>query len=60
MSRVEVCLYSYIQLCGCFRSPLVSFVTIDEFSVGSQNIRQGLVSHEVTVYLSDSDLFLTQ
>ena len=43
-----------------FQGSLVSFVTTDEFSVRSQQLCQGLVSHELTVYLSISDIFLTQ
>ena len=30
----------------------MSFVTIDEFSVESQKLLQGLVSHELTAYFS--------
>ena len=38
----------------------MSFVTTDEFSVRVTKITslQGLVSHEITVYLPDFDLFL--
>ena len=60
MSCMEVCPYSYIQRCGYFRGPWVSFVKKDEFSVRSQKLLQGLVSHELTAYLSVFNLFLTQ
>ena len=38
----------------------MSFVTTDEFSVRVTKITslQGLVSHEITAYLPDFDLFL--
>ena len=39
-----------------FQGPWVSFVTTDELS---QSLLQELVSHELTVYLSVFDLFLT-
>ena len=42
---------------------VVPFVMTDEFSVsqwGLQKLFQGLVSHELTVYLSIFNLFLTQ
>ena len=38
----------------------MSFVTTDEFSVRSQQLHEGLASHELTVYLSISNIFLTQ
>ena len=38
----------------------MSFVKKDEFSVRSQKLLQGLVSHELTAYLSVFNLFLTQ
>ena len=48
MSRMEVC------------STVVSFATTDEFSVRVTKLLQGLVSHELTLYLSVFKLFLTQ
>ena len=38
----------------------MSFIATDVFSIRSQILLQGLVSHELTVYLSVFDLFLTQ
>ena len=35
----------------------MSFVMTDEFSVRSQKLLQGLVSHELTAYLSIFNLF---
>ena len=37
----------------------MSFVTTDEFSVRVTKLFQGFVSHELTVYLSIFNLFLT-
>ena len=54
MSHMKVSLYSYFQLCRYFQDPWVSFVTANGFSVRVQ----GLVSHELTAYLSDFDLLL--
>ena len=53
---MEVCPYSYFQWCRYFQGPWVSFVTTDEFSVRVTKILQGFVSHELTAYLSVSDL----
>ena len=38
----------------------MSFVTTNEFSGGHKNLLQGLMSHELTVYLSVFDVFLAQ
>ena len=38
----------------------MSFFVTDEFSVGSQQLVQGSVSHKRIAYLSDFDLFITQ
>ena len=35
------------------------FIFTDEFSVRVTKLLQGLVSHELTAYLSVSDVFLT-
>ena len=39
--------------------PFVLFIFTDEFSVRVTKLLQGLVSHELTAYLSVSDVFLT-
>ena len=57
---MEVYPHSYFWWCQYFWGPWVSFVITDEFSWGSQKLLQGLVSHELTVYLTFFDLFLTQ
>ena len=57
MLRMEVCPCSYFQWCVYFWGLWVSFVTTDEFLVRIKNLLQGLVSHELTVYLSVFDLF---
>ena len=57
---MAVCPYSCFQQCGYFRGPWVSFVKADEFSVRVTKLLQGLVSHELTAYLSVFNLFLTQ
>ena len=59
MSHMEVYLYSYLWWCGYFWSPWVSFIKTYEFW-GSQNLLQGLVSHEVMTYLSVFNQLLTQ
>ena len=59
-SRMEVRPYSYFRWCGYFWGPWVSFVTAHEFSVRVTKLLQGLVSHELTAYLSLFNLFLTQ
>ena len=59
-SQMEVRPYSYFRWCGYFWGPWVSFVTADEFSVRVTKLLQGLVSHELTLYLSVFKLFLTQ
>ena len=46
--------------CGYFQGPWVSFVTTDEFSIGSQQFLQGFVSHELTAYLSIFNVFSTE
>ena len=51
MLSIEVCPYRYFRCWGYFQGPWVSFVW---------KILQGLASHELTVYLSDFGLFLTQ
>ena len=53
---MEVCPNSYFWWCKYFWYPWVSFTTC----WGSQKLLQGLVSHELTVYLSVFDQFLTQ
>ena len=53
---MKVCPYSYFWWCGYFWGPWVSFITTDEL----QKLLQGLVSHELTAYLSVFNLFLTQ
>ena len=50
--RMEVCPYSYFRWCGYFWGAWVSFVRTDEFSVRVKKLLQGLVSHELTAYLS--------
>ena len=60
MLRMEMCPYSSIQWCGCFRGPWLSFIRTDEFSVRVKKLLQGLVSYELTTYLSDLGLFLIQ
>ena len=57
---MEICPYSYFQLWRYFWDPGVSFVMTDKFSVRITKLFQGLVSHELTVYLSAFDLFSTQ
>ena len=55
---MEVRPYSYFWWCGYFRGPWISFVTTDEFSVKVVKITlQGLVSHELTAYLSIFNIF---
>ena len=58
MSRMEVCPYSYFWWYGYFRGPGVTFVKTDKFSVRVTNFFQGLVSHELTSYLSVFKPFL--
>ena len=45
-------LYSYLQWYGYFCGPWVSFITTDEFSMRITKLTQGLVSRELTAYLS--------
>ena len=60
-SHMAVSSYSYFPWCGYFRGPWVSFLTTDEFSVRvTKKLLQGLVSYELTAYLSVFDLLLTQ
>ena len=60
MLRMEMCPYSSIRWFGCFRCPWLSFIRTDEFSVRVKKLLQGLVSYELTTYVSDLDLFLIQ
>ena len=55
--RMEVRPYSYFQWYGYFWGPCLSFVMTDEFSMSVTKIIQGLVSHELTAYLSIFNLF---
>ena len=48
---------SYFRWCGYFQVPRVSFVTTDEFSVRVTKLIQGLVSYQITAYLSTFNLF---
>ena len=50
--RMEVRPHSYFWLCWYFWGPSVSFVMTGEFSVRVTKLLQGLVSHELTAYLS--------
>ena len=54
---MEVRAYSYFLWDGYFWGLFLSFVTTDEFSVSVRKINQGLVSHELTAYLSIFNLF---
>ena len=57
---MELCPYSYFWWCKYFWGPWVSFGTTDVFSVRVTKLLQGLVSYEITAYLSVFDLCLTQ
>ena len=57
---MEVCPYRYFWWCRYLWGPWVSFGTTDEFSVRVTKLLQGVVSYELTAYLSVFDLFLTQ
>ena len=59
MSRMEVCLHKYFWWCGYFRGLWVSFDLTDELSVRVTKITSRISAHELTAYLSLSDLFLT-
>ena len=56
-SRMEMRPYSYFWWCGYFWGLWVSFFTTDEFSVRVHKLFQGLVSHDLTAYLSIFNLF---
>ena len=60
MLCIEVCPCSYFRSYEYFQDPWVSFVAIDVFSVRFTKITSGLVSHELSAYLSVLDLFLIQ
>ena len=54
---MEVCPYCHFRWCGYFGGPWLSFVMTDKFSVRSQKLIQGLVSHDFTAQLSNLKLF---
>ena len=59
MLRTEVCPCSYFWWCGYFCGPWCHLFRQMSYQRVSQTLLQGLVSHEVTVYLSVFNLFLT-
>ena len=56
---MEVCPSSYFQWCRYFGCPWVWFVLKISSQWWSQKLLQGLVSNELTAYLSIFNLFLT-
>ena len=56
---MEARAYSYFWWCRYIWGPYVLFIFTDEFSVRVTKLLQGLVSHELTAYLSVFDVFLT-
>ena len=57
---MKVCPYIYFRCCWYFRGPWGHLLRQMSSQWGSQQLLQGLVFHELTVYLSDFDLFLSQ
>ena len=57
---MEVCSYSYFWCCEYFQGPWCHLLQQMSSQWGSQNVLQGLVSHELTPYFSVFNLFLTQ
>ena len=57
---MEMCPYSYFRWCGYFWIPWVHLLRQMSTQWVSQELLQGLVSHDLTAYLSVFYLFLTQ
>ena len=58
MLHIELCLYRFFWWCGYSQGTRMSRNTSSQWL--SQKLLQGLVSRELTAYLSVFDLFLTQ